>query len=166
MNARLAARLDQAASLAEIFEVVKRAAAQVLKQERAGLMLALADLGNAPGGFFGGFHYVGSNYIVMNKLPLLRIRDTRPELYNAYAFHVLLHEYIHTLGVLDERRTRELALRVSQAVFGPEHVATRIAGNIEEFFPNLVFPDVTWRPEALHLEIDKSFGIGDASYIQ
>lgn len=166
MNPRLAQALRTAQTPADVFEVVKRSARDVLKQERAGLMLALADLGNHPAGFLGAFHYVGSNYIVVNKVPLLRIKETRPELYNAYAYHVLLHEYIHSLGTIDEARTRQLALEVSEATLGKDHVATRMAANITEFFPNIVFPDVAWRPEHLELEIDKSFGKSDTSYIQ
>ncbi|KPQ42420.1 MAG: hypothetical protein MPEBLZ_03049, partial [Candidatus Methanoperedens nitroreducens] len=51
-------------------------------------MLGLANLGNHPEGFFGGFYPVGSNVIVMNKIPLERIKETRLELYKPYAFHV------------------------------------------------------------------------------
>ena len=91
------ARLDASRTLADIFEVVKLAAAQRLGRTRGGLMLALADLGNYPGGFFGAFYFLASNVIVMNKVPLVRIQDTRPELWKHYVFYVLLHEYLHAL---------------------------------------------------------------------
>ncbi len=72
------------------------------KKSSRGLMLGMADLGNHPKGFLGGFFTVGSSVIILNKNPLQRITETRPELYKPYAFHVLLHEYIHSLGYLDE----------------------------------------------------------------
>ncbi|MEE9164173.1 MAG: hypothetical protein V3U17_05210, partial [Thermoplasmata archaeon] len=78
-------QLENAAGLAEIFELVKRVVQDDLGRIRAGLMLGLADLGNHPRGFIGGFHAVGSNVIVMNKVPLLRIKDTNEALYKPYA---------------------------------------------------------------------------------
>src|SRR5437879_7613324 len=83
------AKLDQARTLADVFELVKRAVEAVLGRTRAGLMLALADLGNHPQGFLGAFYPVASNVIVMNKVPLLRIEETNPRLYKPYAFYVL-----------------------------------------------------------------------------
>jgi hypothetical protein len=157
--------LDGATSMAQLFEVVKRAVRQVLKHERAGLMLALADLGNHPQGFLGAFHYVGSNYIVMNRNPLRRIRETNPGWYNAYAFHVLLHEYIHSLGHVDEAETRRLSFDVSREALGEGHLATQMARDIGRFLPDLVYPQVGWQPERLVLDIDRGFGSSDTSYI-
>src|SRR5207247_1000903 len=97
------AKLEQARTLADVFELVKRAVEAVLGRTRAGLMLALADLGNHPQGFLGAFYPVASNVIVMNKVPLLRIQETNPQLYKPYAFYVLLHEYLHSVGFVDER---------------------------------------------------------------
>lgn len=163
---KLVKALDEARSMADLFEVAKRVVRLALKRERAGLMLATADLGNHPGGFFGGFHYVGSNYIVMNKVPLRRLKEQHPQWYNAYAFHVLLHEYLHTLGTLDEGATRRLAYEVSRDVLGEEHVATQMARDITPFMPGLSYPQVGWVPENLVLDIDRTFGTSDTSYIQ
>lgn len=151
--------------MAELFEVAKRAVRVALKRERAGLMLATADLGNHPGGFFGGFHYVGSNYIVMNKVPLKRLREEHPEWFNPYAFHVLLHEYLHSLGTLDEGATRRLAYEVSRDTLGEDHLATLMARDITPFMPGLAYPQVGWVPEHLVLDIDRTFGTSDTSYI-
>jgi hypothetical protein len=165
-NPKLIQALDQAPTLTELFEVAKRAVRAALKQERAGLMLALADLGNHPQGFLGAFHYMGSNYIVVNKNPLRRLREEHPQWYNAYAFHVLLHEYIHSLGHMDEMATRRLSHQVSREVLGEEHVATQMALDIGPFMPVLVYPEVGWQPRELVLELDRTFGSSDASYIQ
>jgi hypothetical protein len=74
-------RLEKAKTLADIFEVVKAVVLKTMKKSRGGLMLGIADLGNHPQGFLGGFFTTGSNVIVMNKIPLQRIKETKPELY-------------------------------------------------------------------------------------
>ncbi|MBI5001673.1 MAG: hypothetical protein HZB92_09185 [Euryarchaeota archaeon] len=165
MPADLKAMYDNARSLSDIFEVVKAAVRQTLGQGRGGLMLGLANLGNHPRGFLGAFFPVGTNIIVMNRVPLNRIKDTQPELYRPYAFHVLLHEYLHTLGHLDERDVRRRALEISIAAFGQAHMTARIAASTETFIPNLVYPDVAWQPESLSIELVKDFDRSSASYI-
>lgn len=157
--------LEEASSLADIFELVKRAVEVVTGRSRAGLMLALADLGNHPHGFFGAFYPLASNVIVMNKVPLLRIQETNPELYRHYAFYVLLHEYLHSVGIVDETRCREEAHRIAGTLFGPNHLVTQVAADFTRFFPNLVFPDMAWQPRGLTLEFVPDFDRGSVSYI-
>ncbi|MBM4249872.1 MAG: hypothetical protein FJ149_10675 [Euryarchaeota archaeon] len=142
MEGDFAARLVKAKSLADIFEVVKAAVSRRLRLSRGGLMLGLADLGNQPGGFFGAFYPVGTNIIVMNRIPMLRIKETDPALFKPYVFHVLLHEYLHSLGHLDEGAVRQLSMEISESLFGKEHPATRIARDTPAFFPNLVYPNI------------------------
>jgi len=157
--------LENARSLADIFEVVKRAVEHDLGYSRGGLMLALADLGNHPRGFIGAFYPVATNIIVMNKIPLARIKETQPDLYNYYAFHVLMHEYLHSVGFIDEVQCRRKTLQISFNLFGEEHLVTQIARGFEKFFPNLVYPDVAWQPSELNLELVPGFDRGNASYI-
>jgi len=160
-----ARKLDQAQNLSDLFELVKRAVEAVLGRTRAGLMLALADLGNHPQGFLGAFYPVASNVIVMNKVPLLRIQETNPALYKPYAFYVLLHEYLHSLGFIDERVCREQSHRILETLFGVDALVTQISGDTTRFFPNLVFPDAAWQPSELSLEFVRGFDRGSASYI-
>jgi len=54
----------------------------------------------------GKAQYIVNNFIVMNRIPLERIKETRPELFKLFAFHVLMHEYIHSLGYLIEQLVR------------------------------------------------------------
>lgn len=157
--------LDKANTLADIFEVVKRAVLEHKGRTRGGLMLALADLGNRPNGFFGGFFQVGSNIIVMNRIPLMRIKDTQPDLYKPYVFHVLLHEYLHALGYLDEVLVRKLSLVISERAFGRNHMTTRITQNTSGFFPNLVYPNISWQPANLELELVEDFDRSSVGYI-
>jgi len=142
-------KLDQAQNLSDLFELVKRAVEAVLGRTRAGLMLALADLGNHPQGFLGAFYPVASNVIVMNKVPLLRIQETNPALYKPYAFYVLLHEYLHSLGFVDERVCREQSHRILETLFGVDALV----------------PDAAWQPSELSLEFVRGFDRGSASYI-
>ncbi len=157
--------LQRAKGLPEVFEVVKRVVHENLGHLRAGLMLGLADLGNHPAGFVGAFYPVASNVIVMNKIPLRRIKETNPDLYKPYVFNVLLHEYLHTLGYLEERTVRRIVLELSRKAFGEDHLATKIAEDYSRFFPSLVYPDVAWSPEELSLEIVTDFDRSNVSYI-
>ena len=160
-----AAKLEQARNLSDLFELVKRAVEAVFGRTRAGLMLALADLGNHPQGFLGAFYPVASNVIVMNKVPLLRIQETNQSLYKPYAFYVLLHEYLHSLGFIDERACREQSQRILETLFGADHLVSQVSADTARFFPNLVFPDAAWQPAELHLEFVRGFDRGSASYI-
>jgi hypothetical protein len=120
-------RFEKAEKVDEVFELVKDSVRLTLNRERAGLMLGLSDLGIAPQGFVGGFHQMGSNAIILNSSVLKRISRARPEILKPYAFSVLLHEYLHTLGVLDEARTRLLTFKICSEVFGESHPVTRVS---------------------------------------
>ena len=157
--------LENSKKLSDIFEVVKAAVLESLGRSRGGLMLGLANLGNHPQGWFGAFFPVGTNIIVMNKIPLQRIKETAPELYKPYAFHVLLHEYLHSLGYMDEGLVGAKVYEITKSTFGPEHVVTKLAQNISSFFPNLVYPDITWEPEELCIDLVEGFDRGSVSYI-
>ncbi len=158
-------RLEEAKTLADIFEVVKSLVLNRIGKSRGGLMLGMADLGNHPQGFFGGFFTTGSNVIVLNKIPLQRIRETRPELYKPYVFHVLLHEYIHSLGYLDESLVKSKVYQITRDALGEEHLATRMAANAEGFIKHLAYPDMAWKPDDAGLELVKDFDRSSVSYI-
>jgi hypothetical protein len=158
-------RLEDAKTLADIFEVVKAVVLKTTKKSRAGLMLGIADLGNHPQGFFGGFFTTGSNVIVMNKVPLQRIKETKPEMYKPYVFHILLHEYIHSLGYLDEDKVKSWAYQITRDAMGEEHLATRITINTEGFIKHLVYPDSAWKPDDNGLELVEDFDRSSVCYI-
>jgi hypothetical protein len=113
----------------------------------------------------GGFFTTGSNVIVLNRIPLQRIMETRPELYKPYVFHVLLHEYIHSLGFLDEADVRSKVLALSTEALGEEHYATRMAANAGEFIKHLAYPGVAWKAEDDGLELVDGFDRSSVSYI-
>jgi len=158
-------RLDEAKSLPDIFELAKSLVLKSMGKSRGGLMLGMANLGNHPQGFFGGFFTTGSNVIVLNKVPLQRIKETRPELYKPYVFHVLLHEYIHSLGYLDEADVKSKVFQITKEALGKEHLATQMAANAGEFINHLAYPDVAWKPEDAGLELVQGFDRSSVTYI-
>ncbi|MFW9971899.1 MAG: hypothetical protein ACFFDF_17050 [Candidatus Odinarchaeota archaeon] len=124
----------------EIFKRVKKDVMNVYGRHRAGLSLGLVEMGMYGGGFIGGMHFSPGTDIVMNKTPLKIILKEQPsEIVWAYTYHILLHEYIHALGILNEERCRIITLRISEKVFKEaDHPAVILAKNgIGAYFPNL-----------------------------
>lgn len=159
--------LESAKDLPDIFEIVKTAVRKSTGMERPGLMLGLANLGGGPEGLIGAFYPIATNIIVMNTLPLKRIKETDPTLYKPYVFHILLHEYLHTLGIIDEAATRKKSLEISAEIFGKDHVVTQLAVDLSRFMPKLVYPVYGWQPsEEYQLELVRGFDRSStASYI-
>jgi hypothetical protein len=122
---KLQAQLETSENFGDIFEIVKKSVKQQMGMERAGLMLVLADLPM----HLGAFHGVGSNQIVMNRALLDRIVAAgHPRIrVNAFVYSILLHEYLHSLGVIDEAEVRRLVNEISLKTFGPNHPAAEIA---------------------------------------
>ena len=158
-------QLENARSLPDIFEIVKASVLKSTGKSRSGLMLGMADLGNSPEAFFGAFYPVGSNVIVMNKIPLQRIKETMPELFKPYAFQVLMHEYMHTLGYLDESLVRTKVVEICRRTLGEDHLATRLAADSTSYFKNLVYPDSAWKPDDDRMDLVRDFDRSSASYI-
>jgi len=139
-------RLEGAREVGDVFELVKEAVRESLGRGRAGLMLGLAPLGFSPQGFIGAYHQMGSNLIVMNSSLLKRIEQESPSHLKYYTFHLLLHEYLHSLGIAEEERARAVTFIVSRDSFGEDHVVTKIAEKFESFLPNLVYPGEGFNP--------------------
>ena len=129
-------RLASAGGFDEVFELVKKAVDQILGIHRAGLTLVLGDIPNQ----IGAYHEMGSNAIVMNR-NLMKIvwRSTRSRpRRNAYTFMILLHEYLHTLGFVDDAQVRELSRKITDAFVGKGHVASEMAVSpLDKFFPEI-----------------------------
>lgn len=158
--------LDHAQNLSEIFEIVKKIVRDFAGEERSGLMLGLAELGGRPGAFVGAFYPMGSNIIVLNKTPLRVVRNFKPEFYNSYCFHMLLHEYLHSLGVIDERYNRYLTASISEKAFGENHPVSVIAKDFNRVFPEIMYASVRWRPARnLEIEIVDNFDDENLRYI-
>lgn len=159
-------RLLQCLDFADIFELVKEAVETVAGKSRAGLTLGIADLGGSRRQFLGAFYPFPSNMIVINSFPIKRLQETRKELLKPYIFTVLLHEYIHTLGCLDEAETRQRAHKVCLKVFGASHLSTELARDITRFLPEFSYPNVGWFPQKQpEIKLVGGFDKGNVTYV-
>ena len=130
-------RLDASHDFGDVFELVKKSAERSLGLRRAGLMLYLAKLPK----HIGAYHTMGTNGIVMNRTILDMITHGAKSLreINSYVYSILLHEYLHALGYMEERDVRKLVYDVSLETFGPDHPATQIASR----GPGAMFPEIS-----------------------
>jgi len=155
----LGEQLENSRDYGDVFDVVKKAVKQSIGRERAGLMLYLGNLPLQ----VGAFHGVGSNGIVVNRKLLSSISfETIAEL-NSYVFTLLLHEYLHSLGYMDEGNVRRLVYEISRENFGEDHPAARFARDppLPRIPPSELQPG-TEEPE---LEIIRDFDRSSTSYI-
>ena len=155
-------RLDKCKNFGDIFELVKRTVKMVLGHERSGLMLYL---GNLPL-HIGAFHQIGTNGIVMNKrlVNLMFKSSNSITEVNSFIFSILLHEYLHSLGYVDETQVRRLVHEISREAFGNDHPVTQIALS----GPFLKIPPSEFQPRTdqdLELELIKDFERSNQSYI-
>lgn len=123
---KIVEEVENAEDFDSILRIVKRVVEEKLGMRRAGLMLVIAD---APPGILA-YHEVGSNAIVLNRrhLEVWMAGKSKTEK-NSYIFVVLLHEYLHSLGILDEVEVRRLVRALVQEYFGLGHIATRLASD-------------------------------------
>jgi hypothetical protein len=156
----IAERLGKCGSFACIFELVKDSVEAAMDRRREGLMLALQYLPEQIGAYYG----VGANFIVMNKSLLQRVAAAyRRKDLNSYVFCLLLHEYLHSLGFMNERLVEELSYRICRATFGESHLATRMTKEgIGKFIP--VFRTGA-KAEPEGIEVLDSFDSERISYI-
>lgn len=162
MGEKFRRELEKAGTFGEIFELVKKAVEKSLGLRRAGLELALMSLPNN----VGALHEVGSNFIIMNENLLeavAQISKSKIEV-NSYVFVTLLHEYLHSLGYVDEEEVRMLVKRIVAEVIGEDHIAYYLAStSIFDVYPDLRYIG-PGRPGG-ELKIVKDFDRENTSYI-
>ena len=130
--------LDQPADFGAVFRVVRETVRSVLGIERPGIGLCLSNLPPQ----LGAYWQVTGNFIVMNEglIDAMRAHARNDTELNSFVYVVLAHEYLHSLGYLDERAAREVTARVARTAFGPEHPATRMAeGDLWRLYPFLAY---------------------------
>ncbi|MFQ6095170.1 MAG: hypothetical protein ACE5NN_03395, partial [Candidatus Bathyarchaeia archaeon] len=140
---------------------VKRAVRKTIGRERAGLMLYLGNLPLR----VGAFHPLGSNGIVINKRLVnltSRSAESITEI-NSFIFTLLLHEYLHSLGYVDERYVRRLVYEISTKVFGRNHPATVMA--VHPPMPRVPPSEMHPWDRDLELELVKDFDRSNQPYI-
>ena len=154
----LSADLEKTDSYGDIFTLVKKAVKNSLGLHRVGLMLYLGNLPMR----VGAFHPLGTNDIVLNRKLLDASAKTEPK-WRAYVFSILLHEYLHTLGYVDERQVRSLTYRICLDNFGKGHYVVDAAVNGP--WVNLSPEDFESMGEEMELERVPDFERIDSGYI-
>jgi hypothetical protein len=118
-------RLDNAKDYSDLWEIVKETTKYSLGQYRAGMMLFLDDLPLN----IGAYHPLGTNNIVLNRA-LVQIAEAATnshKLVNSFIYILLLHEYLHALGYIDEEDVRPLVYKVSKKSFGEDSLVSKLA---------------------------------------
>ena len=119
----------------EAFELVKSTVEARYKMHRAGLSLILQVMPTN----LGAYHVLGSNLIIANKRILDIIKKYKSsEEYNSYFFMVLVHEYLHSFGIIDELQVRKMTYTLIASLVGEDHMATSMA----RYQPWHLFPEL------------------------
>jgi hypothetical protein len=154
-------KILQLADFNQAFELVKLAVEDKFKMHRAGLSLILQGLPTK----LGAYHILGSNLIIVNKriLNIIKIHKSFNE-YNSYLFMVLTHEYLHSLGIIDELEVRNMTYSLLASLAGENHMATKMARHQPwDLFPELsLFDDNSFEQK---FEIIKNFDRTTQTYI-
>ncbi len=118
-------RIDGAKDYNELFEIVKRLVDMVLGMHRAGLALILRDM--PP--MVGAYYPVGSNTIVLNRALIAGMRRISSESreINSFILVVLMHEYLHSLGFLDEGQVRIRTEKICKDILGEDHLSVKLS---------------------------------------
>lgn len=158
----LVQRLDEADGFDEIFRLVKSVVETKLGLRRAGLMLILGEIPS----YILAYHEVGSNSIILNRRVLRALQGlnrSKREI-NGYIFTVLMHEYLHTLGFLDEKTVRILVKSLTREILGTNHPAYFVANeNTLKVFPEIATINST--DFGNNFEIVKEFDYDSVTYI-
>ena len=119
----------------EAFELVKSTVEARYKMHRAGLSLILQVMPTN----LGAYHVLGSNLIIANKRILDIIKKYKSnEEYNSYLFMILVHEYLHSFGIIDELQVRKMTYSLIASLVGEDHMATSMA----RYQPWNLFPEL------------------------
>lgn len=131
-------KLNEARDLKDIFDLVREVVMDTFAIKRSKLIIAAGDIETNEQYVLGGFFSPRDNAIVINKKILGSIKKINPEIFKSYLFHILLHEYLHSVGFIDENEVRKIAFLISNKNFGFNHEATKIALNPGNYIKNLV----------------------------
>ncbi len=128
----------------DLFEKVKRDVEKSIQLHRAGLNLGFVEMGVSNRGFIGGMYFSGGTMILMNSTALrilINEKNLSDDIIINYVYHILLHEYIHSLGYLNETECRKLTYYVTNKTFKDENHPAHVmaAKGIGAYFPKLTY---------------------------
>ncbi len=144
-----------------IFELVKKDVKSHFAMERGGLGLALSNMPAA----LGAYWQVGGNYIVINEslVKAMTVISKSAEEFNSYVYVILMHEYLHSLGYLDETEARKATASVVTSIFPKEHFAYLMStGDIWTLYPQLKY---VRGGDGSDFRVVSNFGSSSTSYI-
>ena len=154
----------------DIFERVKQDVSRIVKKHRAGLTLGLAEMGISQRGFIGGMFFSGGTMILMNLTALRYLCNDisqSDEVIIGYTYHILLHEYIHSLGILDEAKCRQFTFHITKEVFLDEANPAYIMAKkgIGAYFPEIIYAPMNFQiGTPLHVEMIRDFDKSSMRY--
>ena len=154
----------------DIFEKVKRDVEKTIYRHRAGLSLGLVEMGISGRDFIGGMFFSGGTMILMNSTALrvlLTKKEINDEIILAYVYHILLHEYIHSLGFLDERQCRDYTNYVTEEVISEAAHPARVmaARGIGAYFPEIMYAPPDYQMQKyLKIERVENFDKSSTTY--
>ena len=156
-------RISHLRDFNEAFELVKSAVLQKFRMHRAGLSLILQMMPSN----LGAYHVLGSNAIVMNSYLLAAVKKIARSIeeYNSYMFMVLAHEYLHSLGVIDENTVRQMTYDLCRWMLGDDHTATKMAKED----PSTLYPELKSLIQSRfgrEVEVIRNFDKTNQTYIQ
>jgi hypothetical protein len=162
-QSQFAEKISNLKDFDETFELVKAAVLHKFKLHRAGLSLILQMMPSS----LGAYHMLGSNAIVVNTylLTLLKRTVKSTEEYNSYVFMVLSHEYLHSLGIIDENTVRQMTFDLCSWMLGNDHIATKMAKN----GPYAMYPELRLSIQSQFsqdFQVVKNFDRSNQTYIQ
>jgi len=154
--------LSQLKDFNQVFELVKSYVNSIFDMKRAGLSLMLHSMPTR----VGAYHVLGSNVIAVNSilLDLVKKYSASNDEYNSYLFTVLLHEYLHSFGILDEYKVRQMSVELCEKFFGEKCTVTVMAKDPLKIFPQLGL--VSYDKFENTYEIIKNFDNSNQTYIQ
>ena len=160
---RFQRKLAESRDFEEAFELVKSAVYEKFKMHRAGLSLMLQAMPSK----LGAYHILGSNAIVVNRevLAAVKAAASSQEEYNSYVFMVLAHEYLHSLGIIDENAVRQMTYDLCKSTLGSSHFATRMAKED----PSSIYPQLRLAQHSQFspdFQLIRKFDMRNQSYIQ
>ena len=146
----------------EVFEFVKYSVNSVFEMKRAGLSLMLHRMPAR----VGAYHVLGSNVIAINSILLDQVKkySSSNDEYNSYVFTVLLHEYLHSFGILDENKVRYMTVELCKKFFGENCTVSTMAEDPLKIFPKLGL--VNYDKFESKYELIKNFDNSNQTYIQ
>jgi hypothetical protein len=141
----------------ETFELVKAVVLQKFKLHRAGLSLILQMMPSS----LGAYHMLVNTYL----LTILKKTVKSTEEYNSYLFMVLAHEYLHSLGIVDENAVRQMTFELCKWMLGNDHTATKMAKE----GPSAIYPELRSMVQSQFgrdFQVVRNFDKTNQTYIQ